>query len=298
MKVRIGIGMPSLQPQDDVADLVERMDDRGVDSAWFSEVVHQPHLDPVVAMAYTLACTERLKVGTGVMVLPGRHPVLVAKQLASLARVAPRRVLPVFGVHPARPAERSAFVAPDGRLGAVFDESLALVRQLLNTPAVTFHGEFFQVEDAGVGFVPERPLDIWLGGQAPVALRRIGRLADGWLASFVTPSEAAAGIDVITAAAAEVGRTMDDEHYGVSLAVCFGELPASLVEAARRRRPDIDPAVLAPVGWDALAQLIGQFTEAGVSKFVVRPAVTPQDWPRFIDEFVERMLPLQVDLSA
>ena len=86
--------MPNLRPQDDVAALVESFDRQGVDSVWFSEVVHGPHLDPVVAMTHALARTERLKVGTGVMVLPGRHPVLVAKQLASLARIAPRRVLP------------------------------------------------------------------------------------------------------------------------------------------------------------------------------------------------------------
>ena len=285
--------MPNLGPQDDVAALMELMDDRGVDSVWFSEVVYGRQLDPVVAMTYALARTQRLKVGSGVMVLPGRHPVLVAKQLASLARVAPRRVLPVFGVQPARPAERSAFAVPEGRLAAVFDESLALVRELLSQPTVTFHGEFFSVEDAGVGFVPDRPLDIWLGGSAPVALRRIGRLADGWLASFVSPAEAAAGVEVITSAAAEAGRSIDDEHYGVSLAVCFGEVPTQLVEAARRRRPDLDPAVFAPVGWDALIELLGAFTAVGVSKFVVRPAVPPSDWPGFVDEFVERLTPLQ-----
>lgn len=293
MKVRIGIGMPNLQPQNDVAALMQLFDGRGVDSVWFSEVVHGPHLDPAVAMAFALARTTRLKVGTGVMVLPGRHPVLVAKQLASLARVAPRRVLPVFGVQPARPAERSAFAVPDGKLAAVFDESLALVRLLLSEPRVTFHGEFFSVDDAGIGFVPERPLDIWLGGSAPAALRRIGRLADGWLASFITPAEAAAGIEVITAAAAEEGRTMDDEHYGVSLAVCFDEVPTQLLEAARRRRPDLDPALFAPVGWDALIDVIGVFTTAGVSKFVVRPAVPPSDWRGFVDAFVERLAPLQ-----
>ena len=290
--------MPNLRPQDDVTELVESLDQQGVDSVWFSEVVHGPHLDPVVAMTHALARTQQLKVGTGVMVLPGRHPVLVAKQLASLARIAPRRVLPVFGVQPARPAERPAFVVPDGKLAAVFDESLELVRELLTRPTVTFHGEFFTVDDAGVGFVPERPLDIWLGGRAPAALRRIGRLADGWLASFVTPQEAAAGIDAINAAATEAGRTMDDEHYGVSLAVCFGEAPAALLEAARRRRPDLDPSVFAPVGWDALIDVIGEFTAVGVSKFVVRPAVTPEDWPRFIDEFVERLLAVQTALSA
>ena len=102
-------------------------------------------------MTYALARTSRLKVGTGVAVLPGRHPVLVAKQLATLAGLAPRRVLPVFGLKPARPAELAAFPVPPGRRAAVFDESLTLIRLLLSQENVTFQGEFFAVEDASVG---------------------------------------------------------------------------------------------------------------------------------------------------
>ena len=71
---------------------------------------------------------SNLKVGTSVAVLPGRHPVLVAKQLASLAALAPKRVLPVFGLRSAIPAEREIFVVPDGERAAVFDESLRLLQ--------------------------------------------------------------------------------------------------------------------------------------------------------------------------
>jgi len=78
---------------------------------------------PSTGMTYALARTARLKVGMGVSVLPGRHPVLVAKQLATLAGLAPGRVLPVFGLRPARSAERDLFPVPPGQRGAVFDES-------------------------------------------------------------------------------------------------------------------------------------------------------------------------------
>ena len=69
----------------------------------------------------------------------------------------------------------------------IFDESLTLIRLLLSQETVTFHGEFFPVESASIGPLPARPLDIWLGGSAAGALRRVGRLGDGWLASFLTP---------------------------------------------------------------------------------------------------------------
>lgn len=157
-----------------------------MDSLWFSELVYSPAVDPVVGMAFALARTHRLKVGTSVAVLPGRHPVLVAKQLASLAAVAPKRVLPVFGLRSAIPAEREVFVVPDGERAAVFDESLRLLRAALVEDSATFTGRYFSVTGAAVTPKPAPPLDIWLGGSAPAALRRIGALADGWLGSFLT----------------------------------------------------------------------------------------------------------------
>ena len=292
MKIRIGIGVASL-PGDGFTELVDELERLGVDSLWLSEQVSTDAVEPMAGMAYALGRTRTLKVGTGVAVLPGRNPVLVAKQLASLARLAPRRVLPVFGLGPARPSERAAFPVPPGRRGAVFDEALQVVRRLLSEPSVTFHGEFFDFTDLGIGARPQRPLDIWLGGAAPAALRRVGRFGDGWLASLVTPAEAAAGIAVITEAAAAAGREIDPEHFGLSLRVAFDPLPESQLAAIRRRRPDLDPAALVPVGWPAARAMIDEYVAAGVSKFVIYPAAPPQEWPSFLDGFARELMPLQ-----
>jgi len=179
MKVRIGIALGAAGTPDPFGGAVSRLEDAGVDSLWLPEMVYGPLVDPFIGLAYALARTSRLKVGTGIAVLPGRHPVLVAKQLASLAGLAPRRVLPVFGLKPARPGELAAFPVPPGRRAAVFDESLQLIRLLLGEEPVTFRGEFFAVEDARIAPRPARPLDIWLGGSASGALDRVGRLGDG-----------------------------------------------------------------------------------------------------------------------
>lgn len=292
MKVRLGIGLGALRPEDDLDKVLATMEGRGVDSLWLSEVVTAPLLDPVVAMGYVVARTRSVKVGTGVMVLPGRNPVHVAKQLASLARLAPKRILPVFGLQAARAHERALFPV-DGRRAAVFEEALVVVRRLLTEPRVTHQGEFFTVDDIGVGFLPSKPLDLWLGGAAEPALRRIGRLADGWLASFVTPDEAAEGISVIKAAAAEAGRSIEDDHYGVTIAVAFGDVPDQLLAFARERRPERDPRPLVPVGWEAAARLVQQFVDVGVTKFVLRPATPPESWPAWVGEFADNALPLQ-----
>lgn len=294
MKVRLGIGLGALRPEDDLDDVLATMEERGVDSLWLSEVVTAPLLDPVVAMGYVVARTRTVKVGSSVMVLPGRHPVHVAKQLASLARLAPRRILPVFGLRAARAHERALFPV-DGRRAAVFEEALVVVRRLLTEPRVTHHGEFFTLDDVGVGFLPGKPLDLWLGGSAEPALRRIGRLADGWLASFVTPEEAADGIAVIKAAAADAGRAVDDDHYGVTIPVAFGEVPDQLLAFARERHPDRDPRPLVPVGWDAAKRLVERFVDIGVTKFVLRPATPPPSWPAWVNEFADNVsdLPLE-----
>jgi probable F420-dependent oxidoreductase len=241
-------------------------------------------------MTYALARTSRLKVGTGVAVLPGRHPVLVAKELASLAALAPRRVLPVFGLRPARGPEAAAFPVPGSR-AAVFDESLELLRLLLTQDSVSFSGRFFSVAAASIGPLPVKPLDIWLGGSAPEGLRRVGRLGDGWLGSFLTPAEAGSARQQIEAAAAAAGREIEDDHYGISLAV--GELTPEFARAVGRRRPGIDPATLLPSTWAEARRRIEAYIEAGLSKFVVRSAAPGGSLERFIDEFVTEMLPLE-----
>jgi probable F420-dependent oxidoreductase len=302
VKVRIGV---ALGPWADAARFsasVDRLEEMGVDSLWISELVFGSLVEPFIGMAHALARTSRLKVGTGVAILPGRHPVLVAKQLASLAALSPGRVLPAFGLQPARAEERALFPVPSGRRAAVFDESLELLRLLLREESVSFTGQYFTVEGASVGPLPAKPLDIWTGGSAPGALRRTGRLADGWLGSFLTPAEAGAARETIQAAAADAGREIEEDHFGISLAVVTGsggaggDGPASLVRSVRARRPDVDPALLFASGWADARAKIEQYVEVGLSKFVVRPAgetASQSGLDEFLERFATEMMPLQ-----
>jgi len=290
VKIRFGVGLGRGTSPAELPGIVDRLEAAGVDSLWLSELVYTSQVDPFVGMAHALARTSRLKVGTGVSILPGRHPALVAKQLASLAALAPKRVLPVFGLAPANPAERELFPAPDGRRGDVFDEALTLLRALLEQPSVDFAGEFHSVRSASIGPRPDPPLDIWLGGSAPAALRRVGRLADGWLGSFLTPAEAGRARETIQAAAAAAGREIEADHYGISLSVGTGEIAPEVAAAARARRPDADPTHLVATSWPALHRLLDGHVEAGLTKFVIRPA-GPQPFEAFLERFVSELGP-------
>jgi probable F420-dependent oxidoreductase len=305
VKVRIGVALGPWADAARYSASVDRLEEMGVDSLWISELVFGSLVEPFVGMAHALARTSRLKVGTGVAILPGRHPVLVAKQLASLAALSPGRVLPAFGLQPARAEERALFPVPSGRRAAVFDESLELLRLLLREESVSFTGQYFTVEGASVGPLPAKPLDIWTGGSAPGALRRTGRLADGWLGSFLTPAEAGAARETIQAAALDAGREIEEDHFGLSLAVVTGpggssgsggDVPASLVKSVRARRPDVDPAELFAHGWADARKKIEQYVAAGLSKFVVRPAgemASESGLDEFLDGFATEMVPLQ-----
>lgn len=303
MKVRIGVGpIPIGGPEPDVgpglAELVDELEAHHVDSVWLSDLVSNRHsADPLIGLAYAAGRTERLKLGTGVLVLPGRNPALVASQLAGLAAVAPGRVLPAFGVRPAQAADRTMFPVPEGRRGDVFEEALAVVRALLTAPVVTHHGEFFHLDEASVGPLPAKPLDLWLGGRLPIGMRRLGRLGDGWLGSFVTPEEAAVCRQQIERAAADAGRQIEEDHYGTNLLVVpDGDDPAGLDLArlrARARRPDLEPERLVCRGWAAARDEVRRFVEVGLTKFVVRPATAVASRRHFLDQLTTELLPLQ-----
>ena len=292
--MRIGLSLGPAGTPEAFPDAVDLLEQRGVDSVWLPEMVYSPLVEPFTGLAFALSRTRRLKAGTGIAVLPGRHPVLVAKQLASLAGLAPGRVLPVFGLQPAQPAERALFPVPDGQRAAVFDEALVLLRLLLTSETTSFDGSYFSVSGASVGPPPAKPLDIWLGGSAPGGLRRIGRLADGWLGSLLTPAEAGAAVVVIGEAAAQVGRVVDPDHFGLSVPVALdGAIPDPLLASIRRRRPQADPETLVADGWDGARRMLDQYVEAGLSKFVIRPAAAPPSLASFVDGFTRELMPLQ-----
>jgi len=136
-------------------------------------------------------------------------------------------------------------------------------------------------------------LEVWLGGTAKSALRRAGRLSDGWLPSLCTPPEAAAGRAAIEAAASEAGRTIDPEHFGISLSYAHDSIPPAQVTRILQRRPGTDPAAFIPLGLAGLRDMLRQYISVGFSKFVVRPAETPLAWPDELSRLADGVLSLQ-----
>ncbi len=279
MKVRIGVGFGVRTKLNDggFAEVVDALEALRFDSLWLSERIGGEAPDPLVAMAFAAGRTKKLKFGMSVMVLPGRNPVVLAKELATLDRMSGGRLLPAFGLGVADPHEQQAFGVERGARAKLFDEAIQVLRGCWAEGTLTHHGDHFHYDDLRVLPKPrQHHVDIWLGGIAPSELRRVGRLADGWLPSFVTPDDAARGREAIEATLAEHGRTIDEDHYGVLIPYADGPLPDALLAGLAARRPDLaDPAALVPNGWDALTDTIDRFVAVGTTKFVVLPIVEP-----------------------
>ncbi|MEP6660439.1 MAG: TIGR03854 family LLM class F420-dependent oxidoreductase [Acidimicrobiales bacterium] len=296
MKVRIGFGLGtrSLTNDDRFGPFVDDLERLRFDSLWLSERVGGESPDPVVGMAYAAGRTRRLKFGTSVMVLPGRNPVLVAKALASLDRMSGGRLLPAFGLGVADAHEQQAFGIERSARAGWFDEALPLIRRLWTEDVVDHHGERFHLD--GIGVLPkpvQKPLEVWLGGIAPSELRRVGRLGDGWLPSFITATEMRPARQTIEEVANAHGREIDPEHFGALVPYAIGPVPDRVLAQLARRRPDLDPTALVPSGLAALASTIEAFVEHGASKFVVLPLGEPDDWSRHLEEVAAAVLPLQ-----
>lgn len=297
MKVRIGLGLGTQTLTGDAerfGSFVDALERHGFDSLWLSERLTSDAPDPLIALAVAAGRTTRLKLGTSVLVVPGRNPVVLAKELASLDRLSGGRLLPAVGLGAPVPAEHRAFGVDPKARGALFDEALALMRRLWTEDDVHHDGDNFQVD--GVTLLPrplQQPIDVWLGGHSASALRRTGRLGDGWLPSFVVPDEVAVGWATINHVAADHGRSIDPEHLGVLVSYHRSGLPAGLVERVRGRRPELDPSDVVPVGLDALRRQVERFVAAGASKFVVVPGEEPDDWEAEVAGLADVLKPLE-----
>ena len=297
MKIRIGVGLGThtlANTQDTFVPYVRDVERLGFDSLWLSERLTGDAPDPLVALAVAAGATTKLKLGTGVLVLPGRNPVVLAKEMASLDRLSGGRFLPAVGLGAPTPVEHRAFGIDRRDRAGWFDEALPLIRRLWAEDDVHHDGDRFQVEGVTIRPKPvQDPIEVWLGGQSRSELRRCGRLGDGWLPSFCTVDDVREGWVVVTGAAAEHDREIDPEHLGALVAYSRGPIPERVGALLAARRPGLDPGEVVPVGMDALRARLEALTEVGASKFVVLPLEEPTDWTAELEEVAATVLPLE-----
>lgn len=264
--MKIGIHLPQygrVAGPDAIATAARDAEDLGFTDVWVSDhIVHpaaqnypSPHLfDPLLTLAWAAAATERVRLGTSVLVVPMHEPVSLANQLASLSALSKGRLTLAVGVGWSEP-EYAAVGADFGSRGRRLDEALDLFRVLWRDDPASFEGQFRSIADIRLLPKPVGPMPIWIGGASEAAYRRGVTKGDGFQVIGVTPEQA-----------------------------------APVVTRLRADRPEDEFTISLRTGWDPLgmdpAQIRDEcvaFAEAGIQHVVSAP------WRRDLDEWRRAM---------
>jgi probable F420-dependent oxidoreductase len=289
--------------------LVELVDRGGYDSLWVGDHISFPLaiFDPLLQLAQAAVVSRRLQLGTGVYLLPLRHPTPVAKQVSTLDHLSEGRFIFGVGVGGEFPKEYEACGVPLAERGARLSESLAVLRKLWSGESASHTGRFFQFEGVTMQPPPRQAggPPIWCGGRSDPALRRVGRLTDGWMSYVVTPDMFRQGLEKIGAAAGAAGRSFDRGFGTAHLLFTRVDdtyekaLDAATVSLSRRYAMDFRKAAqrycaLGPAA--EVVETIRRFHEAG-ARHVILDFVGPYE-ERFaeIERFACEALPLLADL--
>ncbi len=239
--MEIGLHLPQVGPlatREGITAFARLAEQHGFDSLWVSDHVviprklsssypysrdgafpvppDVPFLEPLATLLFAAGVTERARLGTTILVLPMRNPIVTAKQLASLDVLSSGRL--ILGAGAGWMGEEFEMLdVPFERRGARTDEYIELYKKLWTEENPSFHGKFWQIEN--VGFAP-KPLQrphppIWVGGHGAPALRRAGRLGDAWHAAYVGPDLLRKYYEEVQRHAREAGR----DPGGVALTV-------------------------------------------------------------------------------
>lgn len=196
-------------------DLIARVLDKGLDHVFVADHVSfhvGAGMDGLINAATLSAIDERLKVCVGVYLLALRHPVTVARQLATIAESAPGQLLLGIGVGGEDRNEIAMCGVDPKTRGRRTDESLEIIQRLLEGEPFDHDGEFFQFQRGWIKPAPSQPIPILIGGRADAALARAARFGDGWLGVWTSAARFGAVVQSINQQASELGRPEPTQH--------------------------------------------------------------------------------------
>ena len=262
-----------------VAATLAAMDDAGVDHAVVGDHVSffgGMGFDGLVHATALAMLHPRLPVQTAVYLLPLRHPVPVARQVATIEGLAPGRLTLGVGLGGEDPHELEVCGVDPRTRGARMEECLTVLRALLTGEPVTFHGAHVDVTDARI--LPAAPVPVVVGGRSEAAIRRGGRHADGWLGIWVTPERFARSVAGFDEEAERAGRAPRPWRHGLSVWCGFGDDRAAARDAVARAMEGIYHLPFerferwCPYGTPAdVAEQLAPYVDAGCPAFHLLP---------------------------
>jgi probable F420-dependent oxidoreductase len=276
--------------------LAERLEELGYDSVWTGEHIffYVPTFDAFTVMAAIAARTRRITVGSAVVLLPLRPPALTAKEAASVDIISGGRLVLGIGVGGEYPKEFVACGVPVEERGRRANEAIRMLRLLWSEDEVTYEGRFYRLEGVSLRPKPVQPggPPIWVTGRSEAAMRRAGRLGDGYMPYLFDPGRFADGWNKVRQYAAEAGRDPDSIVPAMHQFICLADSYQRARDIAGREMQRVynrnfdhvlDRYFVLGTPEDCVRR-IEQYVEAGVRHFVLDVIVAElADFPVHIE---------------
>jgi alkanesulfonate monooxygenase SsuD/methylene tetrahydromethanopterin reductase-like flavin-dependent oxidoreductase (luciferase family) len=227
--------------------------------------------DGLINAAALLNLQDALPVQIGIYQLPLRHPTVVARQLSTICEAHPGRLVFGVGVGGDDPEEMRACGVDPRTRGKRMTEGLQILRELLTGRPVTFAGEMFELDEVAIQpAVPDLP--ILIGGRSDAAIRRAGRLGDGWVGIWTSPARFAASTARVAEAAEEAGRDGVDWQHNMTIWCGLGDDRKRATRALSEAMQSVyrlDPEVFerwSPAGTpEDIAEFVAPYLDAGAT---------------------------------
>ncbi|MBX6377219.1 MAG: TIGR03619 family F420-dependent LLM class oxidoreductase [Clostridia bacterium] len=279
------LGMPSAETLLELPDQVESL---GYDSFWVGDHVlwHSEIIEPVTTLAAAAARTQRIRLGTGILLVSLRNAVIVARTAAALDYLSGGRLILGVGVGGENPAEFEACGVPLAERGARANEALQVIRLLLTERPASFEGRYYRFRDVLLlpGPVQQPHPPIWVGGRTDAALRRVIAHGSGWMGYFHSPSGLARIVARLRQLAQEAGRPLGPDFTIAQPLYTYvspdGDTGPLVRYVTRAYGPDFVrhvPRVCLTGTPAECRRRLEAYREAGVNCFLFTPACAPEE---------------------
>lgn len=276
----------------------------GFDSYWTGEhiVYHRPIMEAVTLLSYVAGLTTRIKVGPATLLLPLRHPTMIAKQLSCLDVLSDGRLLLTVGVGGDYPREFEGCGVPIKERGRRTTEALEIMRKYWTGERFDYDGKIFQLKDVDMLPRPVQPNGppIWVSGRQEGPMRRAATLGDGWHPYMYTAKRCRESFFQVKEFAEEAGRTLPQDYtFAVFVYVSLGDN----IDEARRRGieemsyryeqdfTDLVDKYCAYGPPERIADYLASYVEAGVNYFILAPIMPPDSRRAHMERIAEEVMP-------